>query len=238
MEQNQHHVDPEKIRGMFAKVAAKYDRANTVLSMGIHHQWRKKLVQLSEAAIENRILDCATGTGDLAIEFKKTVGSGGIVIGTDFCSEMMETAPKKAQQKGLPIKFEVADVMNLPYRDQQFDISSISFGIRNVVDPHKALSEMARVTKSGGLVMVLEFGQVKLPVFGPLFDFYSQKILPKIGGWVTGNQDAYSYLQNSSAHFPCRNDFSKIAMSTGKFSSVTWTSLTGGIAYIYKARVL
>lgn len=96
---SQQRVDPEKIRSMFSEVAAKYDRANTVLSMGIHHQWRKKLVALSKAKPEDRILDCATGTGDLAIEFKKAVGSGGVVIGTDFCQEMLQSAPEKARQK-------------------------------------------------------------------------------------------------------------------------------------------
>src|SRR5690606_29043528 len=151
---------------------------NSILSMGIHHLWRKKMVAISGAKPGMKVLDCATGTGDLAIEFKKAVGPEGQVIGTDFCQEMLIPAPAKAKAQNLDIQFEQADVMNLPYQDGQFDIVSISFGIRNVADPVKALQEMARVTKPGGCVMILEFGQADMPVFAPLFNFYSSKVLP------------------------------------------------------------
>jgi demethylmenaquinone methyltransferase/2-methoxy-6-polyprenyl-1,4-benzoquinol methylase len=229
-----HSPQPEKIRSMFAQVANNYDKANSVLSMGIHHLWRKKLVSFSNVKPGNRVLDCATGTGDLAIEFKKTVGSLGEVIGTDFCPEMLIPAPEKAKRQGLKIQFSQADVMDLQYPDNYFDVSSISFGIRNVADPVKGLSEMARVTAPGGAVMVLEFGQATLPVFAPLFNFYSEKVLPILGGWVTGQKDAYQYLQKSSAAFPCRDEFVAMMESTGMFSSVEYISLTGGVAYIYK----
>ena len=165
---------------MFSKVAANYDKANSVLSVGIHHLWRTKLVKWSGAKPGNKVLDCATGTGDLAIAFKKAVNQGQ-VIGTDFCAEMLIPAPGKAKAKGLDIEFAQADVTQLSYPDSTFDISSISFGIRNVGDPVKGLSELARVVKPGGYVMVLEFGQVDLPVFGPLYNFYSNKVLPTIG---------------------------------------------------------
>lgn len=229
--------NPETIRRMFSQVASGYDRANNVLSGGVHHLWRKKLVRWSGAKPGDAILDCATGTGDLAIEFKKAVGGQGSVTGTDFCEEMLAPAPMKARAKGVEITFEPADVTKLPYKDWQFDISSISFGIRNVNDPVKGLSEMARVTKSGGRVMVLEFGQVRAPVIGSLYDWYSQQMLPIIGGWITGQRAAYEYLQKSSAAFPCREDFVKLMESTGAFSKVEYTSVTGGIAYIYKGTV-
>lgn len=222
---------------MFSKVAANYDKGNNVLSMGIHHLWRKKLVKMSGAGPGMSVLDCATGTGDLAIEFKKAVGAEGSVIGTDFCAEMLIPAPAKAMAKGLDIRFEQADVTQLNYADNSFDITSISFGIRNVGDPLKGLKEMARVTKSGGSVMVLEFGQVQLPVFGPLYNFYSEKVLPKIGGWVTGEGEAYEYLQKSSAAFPCRENFLKLMRESGNFSSLEYTALTGGIAYIYHGKL-
>ncbi len=233
-----HNPEPEKIKQMFSQVAAKYDTANSVLSLGIHHLWRKKLVAMSEASVGKKVLDCATGTGDLAIEFKKNVGLAGQVIGTDFCIEMLQTAPDKAKKQNLDIRFEVADVTKLPYENKFFDISSISFGIRNVQNPALGISEMARVTKSGGYVMVLEFGQVKWPVLNSLYNFYSQKVLPQIGGLITGQAQAYEYLQNSSSTFPCREEFSQLMMSTGQFSHVEFESLTGGIAYIYKGRVL
>lgn len=235
--QTKHSPNPEIIRSMFSKVAENYDKGNNVLSMGVHHLWRKKLVKYSEAKQGQSVLDCATGTGDLAIEFKKTVGNSGQVIGTDFCAEMLIPAPGKAQKLGLEIKFEQADVTQLQYADDSFDISSISFGIRNVGDPVKALREMGRVTKSGGHVMVLEFGQVNVPLFGSIYNFYSQNILPKIGGLVTGQKEAYEYLQKSSAAFPCREGFLALMNESQAFSKCEYISLTGGIAYIYKGTV-
>jgi demethylmenaquinone methyltransferase/2-methoxy-6-polyprenyl-1,4-benzoquinol methylase len=230
---NKHHPEPEKIKSMFSKVAANYDLANSVLSVGIHHLWRKKLVLLSGATAGNKVLDCATGTGDLAIEFKRTVGTSGKVTGTDFCEEMLRPAPAKAREKRLQIDFEVADVMNLQYPDNTFDVVSISFGIRNVADPVKALSEMARVAKPGGRVMVLEFGQATMPGFAQVYSFYSEKVLPILGGFVTGQKDAYEYLQKSSANFPCRENFITLMKKTEAFTTSEYFSLTGGVAYIY-----
>lgn len=231
---NNHHPEPEKIKSMFSKVAANYDLANSVLSVGIHHLWRKKLVLLSSATTGNKVLDCATGTGDLAIEFKRIVGATGKVIGTDFCEEMLRPAPAKAREKRLQIDFEVADVMNLQYPDNTFDVVSISFGIRNVADPVKALSEMARVAKPGGRVMVLEFGQATMPGFAQVYSFYSEKVLPILGGFVTGQKDAYEYLQKSSANFPCRENFITLMKKTEAFTTSEYFSLTGGVAYIYR----
>lgn len=228
-----HSPNPEIIKSMFSKVAANYDRANSVLSVGIHHLWRKKLVEISGAQVGNKILDCATGTGDLAIAFKKAVGATGEVIGTDFCADMMTSAPEKANSTGLKIKFEQADVTALQYPNQQFDIVSISFGIRNVSDPVKALSEMARVSKSGGRVMVLEFGQMQTPIIKDLYKIYSEQILPKIGGMVTGQKEAYDYLQKSSAHFPCREGFLDLMKKADCFTEMKYTAVSFGIAYIY-----
>lgn len=233
-QQQAHSPNPEKIRSMFAQVASKYDRANSVLSMGIHHLWRKTLVKLSGAATGMKVLDCATGTGDLAIAFKKVVGTTGTVIGTDFCAEMMIPAPGKAEALGLQIKFEQADVMKLQYPDNTFDVVSISFGIRNVADPVQALKEMSRVVKPGGKVMVLEFGQASLPGFAQVYNFYSEKVLPILGGWVTGQKEAYQYLQKSSAAFPCREGFLDLMKQAGSFSASEYHTLTGGIAYIYR----
>lgn len=233
MQNTENFRNPEKIRSMFSKVAGKYDLANSVLSMGIHHIWRKQIVSWSEANNGMSVLDCATGTGDLAIEFKKAVGTGN-VVGTDFCAEMLEPAPAKAAAKKMDITFLQADVTELPFENEQFDISSISFGIRNVGNPIQGLKELARVVKPGGKVMVLEFGQPKNKAFAGVYNFYSQNILPKIGGLITGEQGAYKYLQDSSAEFPCADDFLTWAESTGEFSRVEYRSLSGGIAYMYK----
>ncbi len=229
--------NPDKIHQMFGAIAERYDLANTVLSAGIHHLWRRSLVRWSGARPGQNILDCATGTGDLAIEFARAVAPNGAVQATDFCAEMMVGAPDKAARAGCHISFAQADVMNLPYIDSSFDISSIAFGIRNVGDPAKGLSELGRVTKPGGFVMILEFGQPANPFIAKAYNFYSSRILPKLGGLVTGHAKAYEYLQNSSAQFPCRDEFTKLIKATGRFSRVEWRPLSMGIAYIYKAEV-
>lgn len=228
---------PEKVKSMFAKVAGQYDKANSVLSLGIHHLWRKQVVQWSGAQAGQKVLDCATGTGDLAIEFKKAVGPTGQVRGTDFCPEMLSTAPLKAQSKKLDIHFEIADVTQLQYPPGSFDITSISFGIRNVYDPVVALKEMARVTRPGGTVIVLEFGQMSIPVLNSLYNFYSKNILPKIGGYVTGEPGAYTYLQESSAQFPSGDDFLKLMKKSDAFQNYEYRALSFGIAYMYKGTV-
>ena len=226
----------KQVQQMFASIAPAYDRTNSVLSLGIHHIWRKNTVQVSGARAGMSVLDCATGTGDLALEFKKTVGPEGQVIGTDFCPEMMETAPAKSEAKKLHVQFEVADAMNLPYPNHTFDISSISFGIRNVDDPSIALKEMARVVKPGGKVMILEFGQPK-GFMGVLYDWYSRHIIPFIGGLLTGNKEAYQYLPRTAAQFPCREEFLTLMRNTGMYSEASYQELTFGIAFLYKGVV-
>lgn len=226
--------DAERIRSMFGEIAGGYDRANNVLSGGIHHLWRKALVKWSGASLGQRVLDCATGTGDLALEFKSAVGPIGEVIGTDFCAEMLAFAPEKARQAGFDIRFEQADVTKLPYADASFSIASISFGIRNVENPLAGLRELARVVRPGGAVMVLEFGQPSVPVVRDAYGAYSRHVLPRLGGWLTGRKKAYEYLQNSSAEFPCGQEFSDLMMSTGQFTSVEAKPLTLGVAYMYR----
>lgn len=225
--------DPSRVQSMFAKVAPKYDDANTVLSMGIHHLWRKKVVAWAQVQDGDQILDCATGTGDLALEFKKANPTSS-VTGTDFCQEMLDFAPPKAQKRGLDATFLWADAMNLPFPDQSFNVVTISFGIRNVAVPAKALSEMFRVLKPGGRLLVLEFGQPELPGFAQLYRFYSEQVLPRIGGWVTGQKDAYQYLQKSSAKFPCGREFLDLMKASAPFTKMEYRTLSGGIAYLYR----
>lgn len=217
---------------MFADIASDYDRVNTVLSFGVHHAWRTKTISESGVKAGDKVLDCATGTGDLAIAFKKAVGNEGYVLGTDFCAPMIEPAPAKAEKEGLSIDFEVADAMDLPYEDNQFDISSISFGIRNVDEPVTALKEMARVVRPGGKVVVLEFGQPNGLMKWP-YELYSQHIMPTLGGWLSGNREAYTYLPRTSAAFPAGEKFLALMDESGAFEDKRAVSLTGGIAYIY-----
>ncbi len=226
----------EEVRDMFAEIAGTYDSTNTVLSMGIHHLWRKKVVKQSLVQPGDAVLDCATGTGDLALEFKEAVGPEGRVVGTDFCKEMLDFAPDKAAAAGVEIEWEVQDAMNLTYDDDVFDVASISFGIRNVDVPSQALESMARVVKPGGRVVILEFGQPR-GVMKPLFNVYSKVVIPTVGGMMSGNKQAYEYLNRTSAAFPCGEDFVKMMTDTGKFSDAKYTSLSGGIAYLYVGTV-
>ncbi|MBK5259922.1 MAG: bifunctional demethylmenaquinone methyltransferase/2-methoxy-6-polyprenyl-1,4-benzoquinol methylase UbiE [Thermoanaerobaculia bacterium] len=214
---------------MFRSIAGQYDRANTVLSAGIHHRWRRRAVRWSGAVPGDRVLDCATGTGDLAIAFKKAVKNGE-VIGTDFVPEMLELA----RFKSADILFEVADVTELAYDSASFDIASISFGIRNVNDPERGLAELARVVKSGGRVMVLEFGQPSNALVSRTYDWYRRRVMPRIGGVVTGRPEAYEYLESSAGAFPCREQFVDLMRSAGDFASIEFEALTFGIAYLYK----
>lgn len=221
---------------MFADIADDYDRVNGILSFGVHHNWRRRTVKESGAGPGDRVLDCATGTGDLAIAFKKAVGEEGAVLGTDFCQEMIEHAPEKARRENLMVDFEVADAMNLPYEDDRFDIASIAFGIRNVDDPVQALREMGRVVRPGGKVVVLEFGQpggvLKFP-----YRFYSRVVMPAVGGWITGNREAYTYLPETSAAFPAGEKFLDLMRESGSFARCRAVRLTGGIAWIYVGTV-
>ena len=228
----------QTIQSMFSDIAGSYDRANSVLSLGIHHLWKNKVVNMTPLKEGDSILDCATGTGDLALRYKKKVGDAGEVIGTDFCQEMLDMAPAKAEEQKLKIDFQFADVTQLPFEDNRFDACSISFGIRNVEDRQKAFKEMARVTKPGGHVMSLEFGQIKTPVVKQAYNFYSQKVLPFVGGLVSGKPKAYRYLNDSSQVFPCGEDFKNEIIATGSYQQVAATSLSSGVAYIYKCVTL
>ena len=221
------------VRSMFASIARSYDRANQILSFGLHHGWRSAAVRESGAGHGERVLDCATGTGDLAIAFQRAVGDSGEVVGTDFCDEMLVLASCKAARAGARIRFEPADVLALPYADGSFDIASIAFGIRNVEDPVRGLKEMARVLKPGGRVVVLEFGQPGGTLFAPLYRFYSHRVLPRVGGWVSGERSAYEYLDRTASRFPAGERFASLMRESGAFQSVRARALTGGVVYVY-----
>lgn len=218
--------DPTRIRGMFASISTRYDRANTILSGGVHHLWRRRAVRAAAIKPGDRVLDCATGTGDLAIAFQK---AGAEVIGTDFVPEMLDLARTKTNA----VMFEVADVTRLPYADASFDVASISFGIRNVAEPKRGIAEMARVVRPGGRVIVLEFGQPRNRFFGAMYDAYTRHVLPRLGGALTGKRDAYEYLQKSAGRFPCGAEFVGLMREAAKFASIDDEPLTFGIAYLY-----
>ncbi|MCY1037139.1 bifunctional demethylmenaquinone methyltransferase/2-methoxy-6-polyprenyl-1,4-benzoquinol methylase UbiE [Corallococcus sp. BB11-1] len=225
-----------EVRQMFSSIATRYDVTNEVLSFGVHRLWRRTAVKLSQAKEGSQVLDCATGTGDLALAFKRKVGPTGRVVGTDFCPEMLESAPAKAAKAGLEVEFQVQDAMALTLPDNSFDVASISFGIRNVDDPVKCLQEMARVVRPGGRVVVLEFGQPTGP-YGALFRFYSKTIMPAVGGLLTGNRAAYAYLPRTAAAFPAGERFLSLMDQAGAYSERAAHPLLFGTAYVYVGTV-
>ncbi|WNG57460.1 bifunctional demethylmenaquinone methyltransferase/2-methoxy-6-polyprenyl-1,4-benzoquinol methylase UbiE [Archangium gephyra] len=225
-----------EVQRMFSSIATRYDVTNEVLSFGIHRLWRRTAVRLSGAREGSAVLDCATGTGDLALAFKRKVGGSGRVVGTDFCKEMLDHAPAKAAREGLPVEFQVADAMALPFADASFDVASIAFGIRNVDDPVKCLKEMARVVRPGGRVVVLEFGQ-PTGFFGGLFRLYSKVIMPTIGGLLTGNRAAYEYLPRTSAAFPAGEKFLSLMEQSDSYKERVAHPMMFGTSYVYVGTV-
>jgi demethylmenaquinone methyltransferase / 2-methoxy-6-polyprenyl-1,4-benzoquinol methylase len=225
----------EQVHQMFSQIAPRYDATNDVLSMGVHRLWRRVAVRKSGAKPGDSVLDCATGTGDLALAFKRAVGPGE-VIGTDFNAQMLSFAPKKAADAGLDVTFEVADAMKLPYADARFTVASISFGIRNVDDPKACVAELARVVKPGGRVVVLEFGQPK-GLFGAFFRFYAKHVMPLLGQLLTGSRAAYEYLPRTMAAFPAGERFTSMMSETGKYAKTDAHPLLWGLAYVYVGTV-
>jgi demethylmenaquinone methyltransferase/2-methoxy-6-polyprenyl-1,4-benzoquinol methylase len=227
----------EEVRNMFASISGNYDKMNTILSFGIHHRWRKITVDAAELKPGQKVLDTATGTGDLAISFWQKLhsisdGNTPEVVGTDFCEDMMIYAHEKNSKIGNAVKFEFADVLDLQYPDGYFDVSSISFGIRNVDDPKRGVSELARVVKPGGKVLILEFGQPE-GLFALPYNIYSKYIMPQLGKLFASDKRAYTYLPVTASKFPSAEKFLDIMKSTGQFSSVSYKKLTFGVAYLY-----
>lgn len=225
-----------QIDTMFSQIAKKYDIMNDVLSFGIHKNWKTKTVKLSEVKLNDNVLDCASGTGDLAIKFKQKVGNSGKVIASDYNNDMLNIAKEKFKNGGYEIEALQADAQNLPFEDNSFDVCSIGFGIRNVDSPEICVKEMARVVKSGGKVVILEFGQPK-GFFKYFYAIYNKTILPMMARIIANNEYAYSYLTDTASKFPCREEFLDIMRKSEILKEVEFTTLTFGIAYIYVGTV-
>ncbi len=245
-----------EVQDLFSSIAGTYDLANDLITFGIARRWRRSLVawalkdlEPTARAVEpRRILDCATGTGDLVFEFASALfrqRHPAEIVGCDFCAPMLKIAedkirrrwPTDANRRIPKIKFEWADAMNLPYEAGRFDVSSIAYGIRNVRDVALALSEMARITRPGGHVMILETGVVENRVLRYFVELHFQRIVPALGGLVSGRKSAYEYLQKTSRAFPSGEQFCDVLRATGHFTSVEYRALMGGASFLYRARV-
>ncbi len=218
---------------MFSDISESYDLGNDILTLGMHRLWKRRLVRLVEPTSDHSILDLATGTGDIAFKLKKRAGKGAEVTGVDFSPGMISIAKTRSAATG--ISFEVGDTMNLRFPDDSFDRATISYGIRNVDDPSVALEEIHRVLRPGGLFGVLETGRAS-GLWGTLTNIYSEKFVPFLGGLVSGNPDAYHYLNESASQFPYGPAFVEL-MDRAGFQHVRSIPLVGGISYIYIGEV-
>jgi demethylmenaquinone methyltransferase/2-methoxy-6-polyprenyl-1,4-benzoquinol methylase len=225
-----------EVQQMFGRIARRYDAANDLLSLGVHRFWRRAAVALSGARPGDRVLDCASGTGDLALAFERAVAPGGRVVGTDFCLGMLRLAPAKARAQGRTTGFCAADAQALPVRAAAFDLASIAFGIRNVDDPVRCLRELARCVRPGGRVVVLEFGQPE-GAFGALYRSYATHVLPRLGGLLTGERPAYEYLPRTAGAFPAGPRFVALMDQAGCFSRSLAHPLWQGLAWVYVGEV-
>jgi len=220
------------VERMFSSIAPRYDLVNSVLSLGIHKIWRKKLLSFLDAdCLKGPALDLCTGTADLAIALRER----GVpkVIGLDFCLPMLELGKNKVGSHDSGVMLGQGDALNLPFRSDTFSLVTVAFGVRNFENLSKGLAEIFRVLRAGGTLIVLEFGQPSIPVWRQLYHLYSRWIMPGIGGLLSGNRQAYTYLPQTSANFPCRQQFLDLLESEG-YLPVRYRSLSGGIAYIYQ----
>lgn len=229
-------TDPTENRKMFDEIARSYDRANYFISLGMFKAWYRKLIKLSEVKKGYKVLDCATGTGNIPIEFKHIYGDDIHVTGVDVAEKMLEIGREKAKRVGYEIDFHVEDILNMSFPDNDFDIATITFGIRNTVSIEGTLKEMARVVRPHGKVLILETGQVKgFKKF--LYNAFQSIYVNRIGKVLSGHNSAYEWLTESSNDFPSGNTFIEIMNRTGCFSSSRYITMMFGIIFLYIGEV-
>jgi demethylmenaquinone methyltransferase / 2-methoxy-6-polyprenyl-1,4-benzoquinol methylase len=213
-----------QVRAMFDRIARVYDRMNSVMTAGMHHRWRARAADLARVGPGSRALDVATGTGDLAVEL---AGRGASVTGLDFSEAMLELARKKAPA----IDFVRGNALELPFGDGEFDAVTVGFGARNFADLERGVREMARVTRVGGRVVILEITTPQKPPLSWFFRVWFDRIVPALGG-LAGDPDAYSYLPSSVRRFPGPGELAALLAAAG-LTDVRWVLTAGGIIAIH-----
>jgi len=230
--------DAAGIRSMFATVSSRYDLLNHLLSLNRDKYWRRKAVEMSGPRKGDAVLDVCSGTADLAMAYSDGVGPEGLVVGTDFCPEMLLIGKQKlgAERGGARIELMVADTLDLPFPDGVFDVVSVAFGIRNVSDYEAGIREMARVAKEGGRVVILEFSLPETGLFNKIYMTYFTRVLPIIGRAVSQSDiDAYRYLPESVLEFPRGNKMCGVMERCGLIG-VSAKGLTLGVVTLYIGR--
>lgn len=223
----------EGIRRLFNNIASDYDRLNHILSLNIDKGWRRKAVQeIADKESPVMVLDVACGTGDFTIEIAKAVVNGSEVIGVDISEGMMEIGKKKIMKAGVAAEMSVADCEALPYDNNTFDRISVGFGVRNFEHLELGLSEMFRVLKPDGKLVILELSLPSNRFIRSCYLLYFQKVLPFIGGLLSGDRGAYEYLRTSVLRFPAPEKFITMLKSVG-FDKVEHKSFTFGICRMY-----
>ncbi len=256
--ENLSHGKKERVEQMFDSIAPTYDLLNHLLSLGIDRLWRRRMVKMAFAAQNNasRILDVATGTGDVAIALARKIPEAHIT-GIDISEQMLAEGRRKvagmnptvktagkysadiSSHRGLTLSkrivLQAGDAEKLEFGDGEFDLVTVAFGVRNFGDVETGLREMQRVLRPGGSCLVLEFSEPHGVIFGNIYRFYFHKVLPLAGRLVSRDKGAYGYLPRSVAGFPSPERFAAMLKEAG-FSSIRTRKLTGGVAYIYEAK--
>ena len=224
-------LEAAQVRAMFDRIAGLYDGMNTVMTAGLHHRWRERAVELARVGPGSRVIDVATGTGDLAIALARAVAPNGEVVACDFSEQML--ARGRAKAPGL--RFEWADALSLPYAGDSFDAATVGFGVRNFSDLRRGIEEMVRVVRPGGRVVILE---ITRPTRQPLASFYRtwfDRVVPAVGR-VAGDSAAYSYLPSSVRRFPDPRGLAATMERCG-MRRISYLLTAGGIIAIHRGEV-
>jgi demethylmenaquinone methyltransferase/2-methoxy-6-polyprenyl-1,4-benzoquinol methylase len=226
-----------QVREMFGRIAPRYDLLNHLLSLDIDKVWRRRMAMRFSAVLHDpsaRVLDLCCGTGDLALAFRRESPIGAEIVGCDFVPEMLERARAKARASGANIKFVEADALSLPFAGGSFDLVSCSFGFRNLANYERGLLEIFRVLKPRGAAAILEFAEPTGKLFGSLYRFYFRRVLPRLGGLISGNGSAYTYLPSSVSKFPSPESLQSMLRRSG-YTEARFERWTGGIVVLYTA---